>query len=135
MNLFHVNLWAILASAVSQWILGALWYGKVFSARWKVLVGYDSTTTKPKFAALGMVSSIMSCLVLSFALANLVEWVGADRYSQGISVGFIAWLGFIAPPMITQHIYENRPFKLFAINGGYWLFAMAFGGSILAVWH
>jgi hypothetical protein len=134
MNYFHVNFWAVLASAASQWILGALWYGKVFSNRWKLLVGFEENK-RPKFAALGMVSSIMSCLVLSFALANLVEWVGAVRYSQGVSVGFVSWLGFIAPPMITQHIYEARPFKLFAINGGYWLFAMAFGGSILAVWH
>jgi hypothetical protein len=134
MDFFHVSLVAVLVAAASQWVLGALWYGKVFTKRWRALVGYQEGE-KPKFAVMGMISSIMANLVLSFALAHLVKWVGAATYSQGISVGFISWLGFIAPPLITQHIYENRPFKLFAINGGYWLFAMAFAGSILAVWH
>jgi hypothetical protein len=50
-------------------------------------------------------------------------------------VGFICWLGLIAAPMFPQGIYEGRPFKLFAINAGYWLIALLGTGAILAVWH
>jgi hypothetical protein len=50
-------------------------------------------------------------------------------------MGVICWLGFMAPPLFAQHIFEGRRANLFAINAGYWLLAMAIGGAILAAFH
>jgi hypothetical protein len=47
----------------------------------------------------------------------------------------ISWLGFIAAPSFAQGIYEGRPFKLFAINTGYWLVGLLITGALLAVWR
>ncbi len=134
MNLFHVNHLAVLVSAISQWLLGALWFNVVYAKRWKALVGI-AENEKPKLFVLGMITSFIGNVVLSFVLVHLVGWLFAETFAGGVAVGFLAWVGLMGPPLITQHIFENRPFKLFAINAGYWLLAMGLGGGILAVWR
>jgi hypothetical protein len=62
-------------------------------------------------------------------------WSGAAAIGGGAFVGFICWLGFIAMPLLAETIYEQRSFKLFAINNGYWLAAVVGSGALLAVWH
>jgi hypothetical protein len=54
---------------------------------------------------------------------------------MGAFIGCIVWLGFFAAPNFPQGIYERRPFKLFAINNGYWLVGLLLCGGLLAVWH
>ena len=67
---------------------------------------------------------------------NPVRFLKAQpRFFTGALVGFISWAGFIAAPSIAQNIYEGRPFKLFAINTGYWLVAVLITGGLLAVWQ
>jgi MFS family permease len=129
----HVNYIAILVAAVLQWLLGALWYGVIFRKSWKKLVGY-AEGEKPKNVIFGAIAALVGCLLLSYTLAH-VTWVGAGVFSAGTELGVICWLGFMAAPLFTQHIYENRRANLFAINAGYWLLAMALGGGILAAFH
>jgi hypothetical protein len=134
MSYFHVNFLAVLVAAICQWLLGALWYNVVYAKKWKALVGY-SEGEKPKLLVLGLIASFVGDLVLSFVLVHLDQWIFADTFARGISVGILFWIGLMAPPLLTQHIFENRPFKLFAINAAYWLLAMGLGGGILAVWR
>jgi hypothetical protein len=124
----------VLVAAVAQWILGALWYGVVFRKSWKKLVGFAEGDT-PKNAVLGMVSSFVAVLLLSYVIAHVVVWAGVTTFVGGAKLGVICWLGFMAPPLFTQHIYENRRVNLFAINAAYWLLVMAIGGGILAAFH
>jgi hypothetical protein len=134
MDYFHVNLLAVLVSAICQWLLGALWFNVVYAKRWKALVGFKEDE-KPKLLVLGMIGSFVGDLVLSFMLAHLVIWTFANTFARGIGLGILFWIGLMAPPLISQHIFENRPFKLFAINAGYWMLAMGLGGGIVAVWR
>jgi hypothetical protein len=131
MQIFHVSPLAVLYAAVAQWLLGALWYGYVFKARWKTLVGIPEGE-KPKNAWFPMVASFIANLVLSLVLAHFVKWSGGTTFRHGLYVGAICWVGFMAPPLLTEHIFEPRPAKLFAINACYWLMAMMIGGGILA---
>jgi hypothetical protein len=64
----------------------------------------------------------------------MVSWAEATTWGTGAFVGFLCWLGFFAAPNFAQGIYENRPFKLFAINNGYWLVCLLITGGLLAVW-
>ena len=74
-------------------------------------------------------------LLLAFILAHIVYWANAWTWHRGAFLGFICWLGFIAVPLSAEHQYEGRPFKLFAINAGYWLLALVVTGVVLAVWR
>ena len=112
-----------LISAVAQWVLGGLWYGLVFKKSWKKLVGY-AEGEKPKNQIFGGVASFIACLLLSYVLVHIVHWAGAMLFTGGAKIGIICWLGFMAPPLFAQHIYENRRANLFAINA-----------SLLAISH
>lgn len=124
----------VVVSAIAQCLLGALWYGVVFKKSWMKLVGFGEGQ-QPKNRLFGVIVSFIACFVLSFVLAHIVGLAGAGDMTGGASIGIVCWFGFMAPPLFTQHIFENRRANLFAINAGYWLLAMAIGGGILAAFH
>jgi hypothetical protein len=90
---------------------------------------------KPKNAVFALAVALVANLVLSFVLAHLIGIAGTKLFTDGFKLGVIVWLGFMAPPLFAQHIFEGRRANLFAINASYWLLAMAFGGAILAAFH
>ena len=124
----------VIISAILQWLLGAVWYGVIFRRSWTRFVGFASGE-KAKSPIFAWVSSLVACFLLSFALAHMVGWAGSTNFTGGSKIAIICWLGFMAPPLFTQHIFENRRANLFAINACYWLLAMALGGGILGAFH
>jgi hypothetical protein len=135
-HLHNFNHWAILVSAVIQWVLGAVWYSPaLFAKPWMAALGITPDPSKKKSMIVGMIMSFIGSLVLSFVLLHVILWSGAGTWGAGALVGFIMWLGFIASPTAAQNIYEGRAFKLFAINTGYWLVGMLIAGALLAVWR
>jgi len=132
----HFNHWAILVSALMQWLLGAAWYSPaLFAKPWMAMVFVRQDSTKKNSMILGMIASFIGSLVTSLMLAHVVLWSGAPGAAAGALIGFIMWLGFIAAPLAASYIYEGRPFKLFAINTGYWLVCLLASGILLAVWR
>jgi hypothetical protein len=130
----HLNHLAILVAAIIQWVVGALWYSLLFAKPWMALTGHTKGE-RPKGAILSMAISFVGGIVLCFVQAHMVLWSGANSFAWGAMIGFIAWVGFIAVPLMSQSLYERRPFKLFAINAGYWLVSLLITGGLLAVWQ
>ena len=124
----------VAVSAICQWLLGAVWYGVIFKKSWRRFVGF-AEGEKPKNAAFSMVASLIACFLLSFVLGHIVGWAGSLVFTEGAKIAIVCWLGFMAPPLFTQHIFENRRANLFAINASYWLLAMALGGGLMAAFH
>ena len=132
----HFNHWAILVSALMQWLLGAAWYSPaLFAKPWMAMVFVRQDSTKKNSMILGMIASFIGSLVTSFVLAHVVLWSGAQTFAIGSAIGLIMWMGFVAAPLWASYIYEGRPAKLFAINTGYWLVACVISGGLLAVWR
>jgi hypothetical protein len=90
---------------------------------------------KNKSLIAGMIASFLGSLVLSFVLWHFIAWSSSTTWGTGAFIGFLAWFGFILCPAVAQNIYEGRPFKLFAINTGYWLVCLLVSGVLLAVWR
>lgn len=131
---FHLNYAAVVVAAVLQCAIGMLWYGVFFKKSWSSLVGFKEGE-KPKGAVFATVSSFVASIILCFVLANVMLAVAKPAFMAGVSIGIVCWLGFMAPPLFAQHIYERRPANLFAINAAYWLIAMAVSGGVVAVWR
>jgi hypothetical protein len=136
-HLSHFNFMAILVAALIQFFLGALWYSLFFVKPWMALTGHVKSADggRPKGAVTSMVVSFFGGLVLSFILAHVVIWSGAEGLHRGIFVGFVCWLGFVAMPLLSETMYERRPYKLLAINAGYWLTSLLISGAVLACWR
>lgn len=133
MYFYHANLLAILAAGVLQWLVGWVWYGAIFKNSWKSLVPQPEGQKASNPGAV-MVLILVACLILSFALAEIVRLTGRTSFSTGALIGVITGLGFVVPPLFALHVAETRRFKLFGINAIYWLIAMLLGGGVLAVW-
>jgi hypothetical protein len=134
-HLHHMNHWAILVSALILWLLGAVWYSPaLFAKPWMAALGIVPGHEKKGLAA-GMVSSFLGDLLVAFILLHFILGSQASTYLTGAFVGFISWLGFFAAIQFPQGIYEGRPFRLFAINAGYWLVGLVIVGGLLAVWR
>ncbi len=134
MHMYHVNYYALIAAAAIQWVIGAIWYGMIFKKSWKSLVG-DAGQIPPGRTVFTMICSYVASLVLCYVLGSLIMLSGTVAFMGGLALGVVCWLGFMAPQLFAQHIFERRPVNLFAINAGYWVVAMAISGGVLAVWR
>ena len=130
----HIRYTWIVIAAIIQWLFGLFWYGVIFKKSWKKLVGL-AEDEKPKNRVFALGSVFIANLLLSFVLAHVIEMAGAAVFTSGFKLGVVCWLGFMAPPLFAQHIFEGRRVNLCVINAAYWLLAMAFGGAILAAFH
>lgn len=131
---FHFNFLAILVAALIQFFLGALWYSLFFAKPWMELTGHTKGE-RPKGIVVAMFSSFVGSLLLPFMLAHMVIGIGADSFGMGAFIGFLCWLGFIVPTFFAETIYERRPYKLYAINVGYWLAVLIISGGLLGAWR
>ena len=95
------------------------------------ILGIKKGESKQSGLILGMVASFIGDVVLSFILAHIIFWANATGFANGCVLGVLVWIGFIAAPNLPQGIYERRPFKLFAINSGYWLVGLFIVGACL----
>jgi hypothetical protein len=131
----QVNNLSVLASAIILWILGAIWYSPpLFAKPWMKLLGLERAGPNKKSLVPGMMASFVCDFILASVLARVVLWAGVGTFALGALVGFLVWVGFFAAPNLPQGIYENRPFKLFAINSGYWLVGLLIVGGVIAIW-
>jgi len=53
---------------------------------------------------------------------------------HGAMTAFVMWMGFVATVLLTNYSFEQRPFSLFAINGGAALVGMLISGAIVGAW-
>lgn len=141
----HINYLAVLVSVVALFFLGFLWYGPLFGKAWARLMGFPPDF-KPAGAqiAKSMGLTILGSFLTAYVLAHSVlvwrpsTWkVGADEasWSYGFFGGLFTWLGFYVPVLLSGVAWENKSWKLFAINAAYYFVGLQVVGAILAHWR
>ena len=136
MHHLHLVLLPILVSGVILWILGAAWYSPpLFAKPWMAALGITPDPANKKGLVPGMIASLVGDVILALVLEHIIFWSHSFTVGRGAFIGCLVWLGFFAAPNFPQGIYERRPFKLFAINNGYWLVGLIGIGVLMAVWH
>ncbi len=134
MNLHTLNFWAILVSAVSAFVVGALWYSPfLFGAAWKKANCFG--TNEPP-AASGKIFA--TSFVLSLVMAvNLALFLNDPKttLAWGATAGFLAGFGWVAMGIGVVSLFERRPWSYVAVNGGYLTVALVLMGAILGGWR
>ena len=128
------NYGAIVVSAVAYWLLGALWYGVLFSQRWMALEGITMEQARSMNPVLPYVITLALNLLIAFVLAQLCLWRNANTAARGAAIGVLLWIGIVGPVVFTTYMYEMRPKELFAINEFYPLVGLCLMGAILGAW-
>jgi drug/metabolite transporter (DMT)-like permease len=128
-----LNYWAILAAALSTFLIGGVWYSPaVFGKAWMRENGFTEESMKNA----NMVKIFGLAFVLGLIAAiNLAMFMGPeDKPEMGALWGFLAGFGWVATFVGTHYLFERKSFKLFLINAGYSVVALTVMGVIIAVW-
>jgi hypothetical protein len=130
----EVNVWAVLAAAVSSLVLGAVWYSPVLFARpWM----RESGVSEEKARAANPAKTLATALVLALLGAAVFAMFLGPRPAPGFAAaaGFAAGLCWVAGSFGINYAFEQRSLRLFLINGGYHTLQYTLIGLILGLWH
>lgn len=136
-----INYVAVLVAAVTNMILGSLWFGPIFGKMWIKASGMSPEQCEAGkhknmggSYALMFVGSLVMAYVLAHALVFGNAYLGTSGVSAGLMVGFWNWLGFVAPVTIGVVLWDNKRWGYWAITYLYNLVGLLIMGAILAAW-
>src|SRR3989338_1748611 len=131
-----INFFAVIIGAVVNMIVGFVWYSpQAFGRQWMKAIG----KTQKDFenmkggANKAYALSFAGALVMSFVLAHVVYYSGSTNMVEGFIIGFLVWLGFVAPISFNSCLFEKKPLELVLINAGYYLAALIMMSIIISV--
>ncbi len=126
-----VNWIAVIAAAVAGVVIGFVWYmPQVFGRRWAASAGRE-LPAPGSVSPVVYVGSVVQALVTAYVLALFIGALGANTVVNGLVVGFVAWIGFVATVTINTVLYEGRSVEYWLINAGYSLVSLLVMGAII----
>jgi hypothetical protein len=129
----HVNWLAVLAAALSSFVLGGIWYSALFAKPWQAAAGLSDAQAAGGNKALIFGGSFVLSLL---AAAVFAMFLGPNPAPMlGVGAGFAAGLCWVTASFGINYLFEHRPLKLFLINGGYHTLQFTLIGAILGFWH
>jgi len=130
----RTNYPAVVVAAIAYWILGALWYGVLFSKPWMALEHMTIEQAQSVNPVVPYIVAFLLELLVAYSVAQLCIWRNANTVGRGASVGVLVWIGFVGPISFMNYMFEMRPKELFAINEFYPLAGLVLMGAILGGW-
>jgi hypothetical protein len=132
---FGVNYLAVVLAAVVTLVIGFIWYSpRVFGTRWMAYLGTTQAqlgNPGPTGMAVGIVASLINAWVLAVLSLNL----GGKTLTDGIMLGVLAWLGFMATITAAQISFEKKPWGLWVLNNAHNLLVQVIMGAIVTAWR
>ncbi len=131
----NINYFAVLAAAVSTFILGGLWYSPLlFGKAWMRANNFTDADVQTFSKARMFGWSIIFSLVMALNLAMFLAAPDTNA-SWGMTAGALAGLGWVAMAIAVIGLFENRSWAYIAINGGYVTIAFTIMGLIIGAWR
>ncbi|MBQ4799084.1 DUF1761 domain-containing protein [Pseudoalteromonas sp. MMG006] len=133
MNFTDVNYFAILVASLSSFMLGAVWYSKIlFKNAWLENSGLTEQDLQLADPRLIFAGSFLLTFIASLVLAL---FLGQEAgIGESLGTGFAIGLFWVCSSLGLSYIFEQRPLKLFLINGSYYVMQFSLMGLILGLW-
>ena len=107
MRAIPIHFLPILGATVAKIVLGALWYFPPFFLKpWAKMTGITAEQMQAGMSK-ALMGDIVGSLVTAFVLACVVGWAEATTALQGLVVGALIWLGFVAFATMNTVTYER----------------------------
>lgn len=124
---------AVIIAAVAKFLIGFVWYSPLmFVKPWLALSGMTNEKVQAGLPV-ALVAEGVGNLIMAFVLAWVISYYGDVTLVGGALVGFLAFLGFVAPVLANQVFYEQKPQELIVINAGYMVVALVVMGAIIGL--
>ncbi|MEL6528329.1 MAG: DUF1761 domain-containing protein [Pseudomonadota bacterium] len=124
-------LWPVLAGATAFFIVGAIWYGVLFSKAWQNAAGMSDEDVQSGNMAVLFGLTLLFEMLIAMVLWHLLERTNpAQHVVMMMAVGFA--VGVMIPAVGIHYLYLRKTFKHFIIDAGHMIVGMAaMGGAML----
>jgi hypothetical protein len=140
MSAIHLNYWAILICGIVSMVWGSLYYGPLFGKIYMRLSGLDKLDPAKreemmKGMGLKYFLAFVGAIVMAFILAHFIifaeVYMGSYGASVGLTTGFLAWLGLVAPVTMGNVLWGTSSWKFWVFSNFYYLVQLLAFGIIL----
>ena len=135
MDFSTINYFAVLAAALSTFVLGGLWYSPLlFGKAWMRANNFTDADLQTFSKARMFGWSFFLALIMALNLAMFLAAPNTNL-KWGMAAGALAGLGWVAMSIAIIGLFENKSWKYIAINGGYMTVAFVIMGAIIGAWR
>jgi hypothetical protein len=134
----QINYAAVATTSIILFFFGWLWFSALFGTTWVAeLAKHNVFIQEPSTETMltKMFFSLVTNIVISLAMAYLVIKTGSVTLQDGLCLGLVVALGFIATALGSVFLWENRSVKLYLIDLGYAALNSIIAGIILSLWR
>lgn len=130
-----INHWAVLASAIFNLVLGAIWYSPaLFYSGWKKANNLTDEDIKKSNPIKTHGISFLLAYLMSYNLAFFLGDANTD-WQWGLTAGFLTGFGWAAAIFTAIALFEQKSWKYILINGSYITIYFTVIGFILGIWR
>jgi hypothetical protein len=123
----------VIVIAVIYFFLGAIWYSKIlFGNMWMESIG--KTEDELEMKPINFIVSFIIAFIMALFLAIVLELIGAINLINGVLIGLVIWIGFVATFGLYDVLYQDKNFKTYIIDILYHLMGLLIAGIILGLW-
>jgi hypothetical protein len=143
MDFSSINWLAVVACVVVSMISGSLWYNpKTFFPVWWKGIGKTDKDVPGMGSNMGLTwaLTVLSSIVQAIFMSLIVTAMGklspaGATLGSGAFIGFLIWLGFVAPTNLVNKLFAGHGLKIWAIEAGNHLVNFVLFGAILGAWR
>ena len=126
-----MNWVAIIVAVVVNMALGALWFSPMLFAKPWTAMRVDKAPMSGVASPMLYVITAVGALVSAITLDWIIGLAGANSLLGGAIIGLYAGLGFVAPAILSDNLFNERPFKLYLIVAGFPVVGLLVMGAII----
>lgn len=124
-----MNWLAIVIAVIVNMALGAAWFSSpVFGKKWMEWEGHTSMGSGSPFL---YVLTAIGALISAVTLAWFIDRTGTNTLVGGALIGLYAGIGFVAPAMFADNLFNQRRGALYLVVAGYPVVGLVIMGAIL----
>lgn len=111
---------AFVVALVMTQVLGFLWYSNfLFAKPWMNAIGKTEKQIRTQSSPTVYIYSVVGAAIMLLILPNVLRWAGIVDPLPAVGVALAIWLGFVATSSAMNTAFENRGWRLWAIDNGY----------------
>lgn len=130
-----MNWLAVLCAGVAYWILGALWYSKLFSKPWSTAIEQHGIKLRGTGFAMKMIVTLVCNLIAAIVLGRLFHQLQVIDVMRGVKIGAAVGVGFCATALTMNYVWQSPPPRLWAIDSTFHIVGCIVMGAILSAWR
>jgi len=123
------SLVAGLVVAVLNMVVGFIWYGPLFSKLWMREVGLSEKEIG-NGPGIGYLYTMVAAFIMGCVASFLVGLTGVTSVADGLVLGLLIGVGFVATSFATTYIFSMRSLKLYFIDVTYQVITIVLAGAV-----